>query len=377
MRPLAVLIFAIFLLSGCSSSKRTSTLSDDVLDYFSDTLSITPEYREYKAAETRTYDLLHTKLKVKFDWEQQYLNGYAWLRLKPYFYPTDSLVLDAKGFDIHNVSLHTADTLSPLEFSYNNRKIHIQLDKQYTRHDTFGVFVDYTAKPNELKTTAGNAITSDKGLYFINPLGEDKDKPKQIWTQGEPEASSCWFPTIDAPNERTTQEIYITVDDKYKTLSNGVLAESTMNDNGTRTDYWKMDLPHAPYLFMMAVGDFAVVKDKWRDMEVSYYVEPKYEKYADDIFGNTPEMIDFFSDKLGVDYPWDKYSQIVVRDFVSGAMENTTATVHMENLQQTKREMLDGDYEDYISHELFHQWFGDLVTCESWSNLPLNESFAA
>lgn len=137
-----------------------------------------------------------------------------------------------------------------------------------------------------------------------------------------------------------------------------------------------MKLPHAPYLFMMAVGEFSITKDTWRGKEVSYYVEPEFAPHARMIFGNTPEMIEFFSNRVGVPYPWEKYSQVVVRDFVSGAMENTSATVHFSALQHDAREHLDETYEDYISHELFHQWFGDLVTCESWANLTLNEGFA-
>ena len=128
---------------------------------------------------------------------------------------------------------------------------------------------------------------------------------------------------------------------------------------------------------MMAIGDFAVVKDTWEGMTVDYYVEKEYEQYARDIFGLTPEMLTFYSEKLGVKYPWAKYSQVVVRDYVSGAMENTSAVIHGDFVQQTKREMIDGSAgEDVIAHELFHHWFGDLVTCESWDNLPLNESFA-
>ena len=137
-----------------------------------------------------------------------------------------------------------------------------------------------------------------------------------------------------------------------------------------------MKKPHAPYLFMMAVGEFAKVTDTWNDMEVSYYVEPEFEKYARDIFGQTPAMIDFFSTKLNYPYPWPKYSQIVVRDYVSGAMENTSASVFMEALQVDDRYLVDDTWESIIAHELFHHWFGDLVTCESWANLPLNESFA-
>jgi len=118
------------------------------------------------------------------------------------------------------------------------------------------------------------------------------------------------------------------------------------------------------------------VKDTWRKIAVDYYVEKEFEPYARNIFGNTPEMLEFFSTRMGVDYPWPKYSQVVVRDYVSGAMENTTATIHGEFLYRTKRELIDGNNESIIAHELFHHWFGDLVTCESWANLPLNESFA-
>ncbi|MFQ5335407.1 MAG: M1 family metallopeptidase, partial [Flavobacteriales bacterium] len=163
--------------------------------------------------------------------------------------------------------------------------------------------------------------------------------------------------------------------------SNGLLIEQKDNGDGTRTDFWRQELPHAPYLCMIAVGVYAKTTDYWQrgngdSIEVSYYVDPEYGPYARAIFGNTPEMISCFSDKLGYKYPWDKFSQVVVRDFVSGAMENTTCVVHGEFLQRTTRELLDNTNEDVISHELFHHWFGDLVTCESWSNLPLNESFA-
>jgi aminopeptidase N len=169
----------------------------------------------------------------------------------------------------------------------------------------------------------------------------------------------------------------MTVPDKYVTLSNGRLASQKKNTNGTRTDVWKMELPHAPYLFFMGVGEYSIVKDTYKGKEVSYYVEKEYAPVARKIFGNTPEMISFFSRLTGVDYPWVKYSQIVGRDYVSGAMENTTATLHQESAQQDARELVDGNrWESTIAHELFHQWFGDLVTAESWSNLPLNESFA-
>jgi aminopeptidase N len=330
----------------------------------------------YKPERTKVFDLVHTKLEVRFDWQKQHLLGLATVVLKPWFYPQQKLELDARGFDIHSVNIIRDNQPLKVEYTYDGEVLAIQLDKIYNHSEELTVEIDYTAKPNELAVGGSAAITSDKGLYFINPLGEDPNKPRQIWTQGETQANSAWFPTIDSPNQRCTQEMYMTVDTNFVTLSNGTLIYSRANSDGTRTDYWEQKLPHAPYLFMMAVGEHAVVKDSWNGMEVNYYVEPKYAPYAKAIFGNTPEMLTFFSDKLGVKYPWAKYSQIVVRDFVSGAMENTTASVFMEALQADSRELLDNHWDGIIAHELFHHWFGDLVTSESWANLPLNESFA-
>ncbi|NNF20928.1 MAG: M1 family metallopeptidase, partial [Saprospiraceae bacterium] len=303
---------------------------------------------------------------------KQYVHGKASLTLKSHFYPTDKLELDAKVFDIHHVKMNGQS----LSYDYDGRKLIIDLAKTFTRNENFTVDIDYTAKPNEGPSGGSFAILSDKGLFFINPLNENKNKPQQIWTQGETENNSRWFPTIDKPNERCSQEVYLTVEDRFKTLSNGKLVSSVKNGDGTRTDYWKQDKPHAPYLFMLGIGEYAVVKDKWNDIPLYYYVEPEYEKDAIVIFNHTPEMLDFFSDILDYPYPWDKYAQIVCRDYVSGAMENTGAVVFGESVQKTSRELLDGDNDDIVAHEMFHHWFGDLVTCESWSNLTLNEGFA-
>ncbi|MCF8459705.1 MAG: M1 family peptidase [Flavobacteriales bacterium] len=362
--------------NACKTQKKTTAVAatSDIEVVEEDAIEV--ETRPYQASNTRTFDLIHTTLDVRFDWEKQQLMGKAELSLKPYFYATNKLVLDAKGFDLNAVSLKKNGQLQSLKYTYDKEKIFIDLDKEYTRNETVTIWVDYVAKPEELEAEGSAAITDAKGLYFINHLGEEKDKPKQIWTQGETESSSCWFPTIDSPNENMTQDIKITVDSRYVTLSNGLLVSSRPNGDGTRTDQWKQTKPHAPYLAMMAVGEFAVVKDKWKGIDVDYYVEPAYEPHAKAIFGETPNMLDFYSEVLGFPYAWEKYSQIVVRDYVSGAMENTTATIHGEFLHRTQRELIDGDNEEIIAHELFHHWFGDLVTCESWSNLPLNESFA-
>jgi len=335
------------------------------------------EKYNYQASKTKSFDLLHTKLEVNFDWEKQHLNGNAELTLTPYFYETSKVDIDAKGMAIKRVAYTDNFGVSkPVSFEYDSLQIHIKLPTKLTRKDTFKLSVEYVSKPNEFKGKGSEAISDDKGLYFINPLARNQVKPQQIWTQGETEAASVWFPTIDAPNVKTTQEIYITVKNKFKTLSNGLMLKSTLNNNGTRTDYWKQEMPHAPYLFMMAIGEFAVVQDTWEGIPVNYLVEPKDSAEAKNVFGNTPEMLSFYSKILGYRYPWEKYNQIIVSDYVSGAMENTGAVIHGKWVFKTKEQQIDGNHEDVIAHELFHHWFGDLVTCESWSNLPLNESFA-
>lgn len=333
--------------------------------------------KEFRGEATKINDLVHTKLDVKFDFDHAWMYGKEWLTLKPHFYPTDSLSLDAQGITIKEISIISKTKKTPLKYNYDKKILKITLDRTYTNAENYTIYIDYISKPNEVQVEGSEAITDAKGLYFINPKGEEKGKPTEIWTQGETESNSVWMPTIDKPNQKSTEEISMTVPSKYVTLSNGLLVNQKTNADGTRTDTWKMDLPHAPYLFFMGVGEYAIIKDSYKGKEVSYYVEKEYAPVARKIFGNTPEMIKFFSERLGMEFQWPKYSQIVGRDYVSGAMENTTATLHQETAYQDARQLLDGNiWEDVISHELFHHWFGDLVTAESWSNLTVNESFA-
>lgn len=370
-RGLQLVLISLVVFSACKPVQTTS-----VNHVEADHSKRKVEIPVYQSSRTKYFDLVNTSLKVQFDWKKKYLYGKALITLKPHFNPQQELILNARGMLINAVDLQVKDGFKKLTYIYRNDSLIISLDKTCSRNEELQVQIDYVARPEELITGGNAAIASDKGLYFINADGSDPYKPKQIWTQGETESSSAWFPTIDAPNQKMTQEIYITVDSVYQTLSNGLLINSTANTDGTRTDHWRQTLPHAPYLAMIVIGQFSVIKDKWRDKEVSYYVEPQYAKPAVKIFGNTPQMMEFFSNRVGVPFPWEKYAQIVVRDYVSGSMENSSATLHGDFMQRDEREMIDFDGEEYISHELFHQWFGDLVTCESWSNTPLNESFA-
>jgi aminopeptidase N len=405
-KSISTFLISVGIFLACSSSKKTQNTkitSNDEPAILLDTIKVLaeepPKKKVYQASHTRANDILHTKLWVSFDWQKSQLLGKAELTIKPYFYPTNILYLNARGMEIKSVKgtalvykpmlpkpgqkIKEEDSYTSLPmnvtYTYTNDSIRINLGKVFTKEEKYKIEIEYISKPNEVKEGGSGAITSDKGLYFINPTGSDPDKMPQIWTQGETQSNSVWFPTIDNPTEKMTNDIYITVDDKYTTLSNGLLLSSQKNTDGTRTDYWKMDLPHSPYLVMMGIGEFKkVIDEPWNGKEISYYVEKEYEPHAKAIFGKTKKMIEFYSNKLGVNYPWQKYAQIVARDYVSGAMENTSATLHGDFVcYQTTREIIDGAKgESTIAHELFHQWFGDLATCESWSNLPLNESFA-
>ncbi len=370
-------LFIVLFLFSCFQKKEIveNTIIEEV--EVVETETVKKELKEkYQASRKKSNILLHTKLDVSFSWEKQLVFGEATIKLRPFFYPTNKLLLDAKNFDLHKVAIIKGKDTSDLKFNYDNFLINIDLDKKYTKDEEYTIFIDYTANPNENTGEGGRTVTDSKGLYFINPMGEGSGSHQEIWTQGETEYSSCWFPTIDAPNQRCTQEIFITVENKFITLSNGILYNTLLNADSTRTDHWVMEKAHAPYLFMLAVGEYEKIEDEWQGMDVSYYVHPEYVEVARQVFDKTPEMIEFFSTIFEVEYPWAKYSQIVVDEFVSGAMENTTATVFGDFMVENSFWYSAFDKEMIIAHELAHHWFGDYVTCESWANTVLNEGFA-
>ena len=377
------IIFALFiaastliLLTQCSTSK--TAVVEPIEIRVTDTVYVSQENTEsvetppYRATYTRTADLLHTDLMLAFNYAERAVIGKANLTFTPLFYPIDEVVLDAKSFDIKQTAIEGR----PVEHTYDGNILRIALDRTYKQGENLKLFIEYKAFPYREEAGGSAAIVSDRGLYFIDPDESDPYKPTQIWTQGQTEASSHWFPTIDKPNERCTQKIRLRVNSEYQTLSNGLLTNSKDNGDGTRTDTWEMTKPHPPYLFMLAVGDFHRTEDTWEKIPIEYYVEHDYAPDAERIFSHTPEMLSYFSTVLDYEYPWDKYSQIIVRDYVSGAMENTTASLFGQFVQHPAADLVDNGNDKIVAHELFHQWFGDLVTCESWSNLTLNEGFA-
>ena len=331
----------------------------------------------YRLATPIVWKQLHMKLEVSFDIDKHKVVGAAQLTLTPH--RTSNLIeLNAKGFSFSDIELKSKDsTLSIVGSDYSDSlKLRLLLNKTLTKDDTLDIEMKYEATPETLKERRLIDRFDHQGLYFIN-LDESEKGHGQIWSQGETSSNSAWFPCIDAPNQKTTQDLLITVDTPMVALSNGRLVYMLLNRDGTRTFRWKQDLPHAPYLTMIGVGDFAIVEDNGpNNLPISYYLEKEHVKHAKLIFGKTPEIISFFNNTFNYNYPWDKYAQIAVRNFVSGAMENTSATTLMNSVLHDSIQHNDYNYEDYVVHELAHQWFGDLVTCESWSNTALNEGFA-
>lgn len=365
---LALVIVLIF--TACGTLKKTAKKEITL-----EPVVVNAKNSVYRAAATLQWDIVNTRVQLSFNWKERTAEGKAWIDIHPYSYPTDTLILDAKSMAIEEVVLKIGNEEKRVSYFYQDDKLNIYPGMTYAK-DTIQLFIKYKATPYANNTGGSAAITDDRGLYFINTDNAIAGKPMQIWTQGETESNSHWMPTIDKPNERFTTRIELFVPDTMQTLSNGYWAASERIANHIRKDIWIMDKPIQTYAVMFAIGRFDITKEEWRGREVSYYAEPAFAPYTRKIFNYTPDMMEYFSKVTGVPYPWVKYSQIIARDYVSGAMENTSATLFGEFMNQTPRELLDKDFEDVVSHELFHQWFGDYVTAESWSNITLNESFA-
>jgi aminopeptidase N len=373
MRHYALIALSILILSSCSQARRAARKGNAEIKNLPEiTVSVNDARNQYRASEPILWDITHTRVALSFNWMEKTADGQAWIDIHPYAKAMKTLTLDAKGMLIEKVELEG----KVVPHTYNDDKITLTLNRNYLPNEQLKFYIKYKAMPYAKVSGGSAAITDDRGLYFINTDGEIPGKPRQIWTQGETEANSHWMPTIDKPNERMTVQVELTVPDTMQTLGNGVKISSEPVGKGLRTDTWKMDKQIQVYATMFAIGKFDIVKDKWGSREASYYVEHEYAPYAKKMFNNTPEMMEYFSQITGVDYPWQKYDQVVVRDYVSGAMENTTASLYGEFMNQNFREIADDNYEDIVSHELFHQWFGDYVTMESWSNLTVSESFA-
>jgi len=376
------LLFGI-LFSQCSSFKKKD--KEEALAVDSAAAVVEPPYfqkgnfrpiADYRGSESKRMELIHMDLQLSFNQEKEEVTGRASIQMKAHFTPQDSVCLDARGFTLNSVEWKSKDVFKPLTYAYNDSVLTVYFPEPSTPQNPVTVVVDYSVQPGKAKGNIAAAQKDEKGFFFINKKDEFGKSIQQVWTQGETQGNRCWFPTIDQPNQKFTHNIAFTVPKNWVSLSNGELEFSEQASATHRIDHWSMKQPHAPYLVMVAAGPWAVVRDEWKGKELEYYVDSAYLPYAKAIFGKTPAMISFYSEKLGVPFPWQKYSQVVVQDFISGAMENTTAVTFGSYAQRNAKELVDDNADLTIAHELFHHWFGDLVTCESWSHLPLNESFA-
>lgn len=225
------------------------------------------------------------------------------------------------------------------------------------------------------------------GLLWTPPIAEQPERTPQIHTQGEAESNSYWFPCHDFPNERLTTELVVTVPEGFMASSNGRLVSHehrTLDgasgglSGGRKVEvwHWSQDKPHVAYLVSLVVGRFDVVDVGTPALPMPVYVPLGRGKDIAATYGRTPEMISVFERLLDEPYPWARYAQLVVTNFNAGGMENTSATSMFDFAILSPEALLDHEFEGLISHELAHQWFGDLLTCNSWEHLWLNEGFA-
>ena len=303
----------------------------------------------------------HIFLDLVLDIPNQSYQGTCLTRLNPIRDGIDRLTLDAVSLDIQSVKV--ADVEQP--FDYDGEQLQIRL-KQPT---TIGSVIELTI--------AYRVEKPQRGLYFVAPDQHYPNKPTQVWTQGEDEDSRFWFPCFDYPGQLATSEIRVNVPKQLMAISNGELISTTTQDD-SKTYHWLQKQVHPTYLMTLAIGDFAELKDEWQGKPVTYYVEKGREAQARLSMGKTPQMIEFFSQKYGYPYPYPKYAQVCVDDFIFGGMENTSTTLLTDRCLLDERAAIDNrSTEALVAHELAHQWFGDLVVIKHWSHAWIKEGMAS
>ena len=303
----------------------------------------------------------HISLDLVLDIPNQSYQGVCLTRLNPIRDGIDRLTLDAVSLNIQSVKV--AEVEQP--FDHDGEQLQIRL-KQPT---TIGAVIELAI--------AYNVEKPQRGLYFVAPDQHYPHKPTQVWTQGEDEDSRFWFPCFDYPGQLATSEIRVSVPKQLMAISNGELV-STTTQGDRKTYHWLQKQVHPSYLITLAIGDFAELKDEWQGKPVTYYVEKGREAQARLSMGKTPRMIEFFSQKYGYPYPYPKYAQVCVDDFIFGGMENTSTTLLTDRCLLDERAAIDNrNTEALVAHELAHQWFGDLVVIKHWSHAWIKEGMAS
>jgi aminopeptidase N len=309
----------------------------------------------------RTFDLLHLKGDIALDFEAKEVRGRVDLTLMPFEPGLSSLVIDCgPAVEVEEVLINPGPGEAAARFRREGEELTIELGRTY-RGERLTASVRYRAKPKA-------------GLFFIEA---DDDNPEFIWTQGQSEDTRDWLPCYDSPDDKATTELIVTVKRPLSVLSNGRLVGTKENADGTRTFHWSLGVPHSTYLITLVAADFAVYRDSVGKLPVEYYVARGVdEATARRAMGRTPEMLTYFAEAFGVPYPFERYAQVCVPDFTNLGMENTTVASLTDAILVDPIKFQEGSSEDLISHELAHQWFGDLLTCRDWSEIWLNEGFA-
>jgi len=318
-----------------------------------------------RTASDRAISIDDLRLNLRVDLAKKSVEGQATISFHC-VKPTASFSLDAVDFEIKNVELQLGKKSSETARHVSDgKKLIVELGSRLKAGDAGTLRVDY--RIHEPKG----------GLHFFGPSKTDPNAPRLVWSQGETITNRHWFPCIDEPDQRQTTEMIVTVPEGFEAVSNGKLVDRQENPSEkTATFHWKQDVPHPSYLVTLVVGEFDVVRHEWEGIPVLYYVPKGRKAEAEPTYGRTPEMLTYFSQRFGVRYPWAKYAQMTCYQF-GGGMENTSATTMGDGILVDQRSLLDGNAESIVSHELAHQWWGDMVTCRDWSHTWLNEGFAS
>lgn len=353
LRGSRIALLAITLLTGLASSSL-SVANEEAHPELNQPFDGTPNY-----SRTRHVDFTHLRIMCSFNEEEESVTGQVFHFFKALRDDVKTITLDAIDMTFDKVQDGKQRDLEHRVFS---DRIEIDLIEPLAADASAIIGLSYKAYPK-------------KGLYFIRPIAEYPDRPRQIWTQGEPHEARHWIPCFDSPDERITSEVIATVPYPLEVLSNGILKQVIERQDSKRTYHWVCEYSHVSYLITMAAGEYQKLEDTWQGIFITSWYYPGDESRAALSFDLTADMMEFFSDRFGR-YPYDVYNQIVVRDFIAGGMENTSATTLNDRTLHDEDDEPHTSSQGLVAHELAHQWFGNLITCRDWSHIWLNESFA-
>jgi aminopeptidase N len=316
------------------------------------------DHRQY--APDRKISIRHLLLDVTPDFIQRTITGKATFSFKPIAMPLDVLELDAVDLSVSAV----AASVAIRGHQVTGKKLTITFEPPVPPDQEVTLTTTYTAEPT-------------RGLYFRTPEMGYRPGDTHLFTQGEAIEARHWYPCYDAPNAKFTSEVICHVPEGMTVLSNGKLVSQQKDaQTGLVTVRWLQDKPHVNYLISLVAGHFKKIEDQYNDIPLAFFTPASDIGEAANSFRDTKDMMGFFEREIGVPYPWAKYYQVCVNDFVAGGMENTSITTLTDGTLFTTATENIRTSQGLVAHELAHQWFGDLVTCKDWSHLWLNEGFA-